>query len=115
MVPSNKQHCSPETYTFLHRKRSFDTRLVLAARHLAGAGLGRNLGSMAQTSSGEPPKRGMHRTVTGSHMDLSEMENLISGASTRGQETETSSLASSSQTGRSNIIQVCQLRRSDQY
>ncbi len=48
----------------------------------------------------------MHRTVTGSHMELSEMENLISGASTRGQETETSSIASSSQTGRSNIIQV---------
>ena len=61
---------------------------------------------MAQTGGPEPPKRGMHRTVTGSHMDLSEMENLIAGASTRGQETETSSLASSSQTGRSNIIQV---------
>ena len=61
---------------------------------------------MTQTGGPEPPKRGMHRTVTGSHMELSEMENLIAGASIRGQETETSSLASSSQTGRSNIIQV---------
>lgn len=48
----------------------------------------------------------MHRTVTGSHMDLTEVDNLISSASVRGQETETSSIASSSQTGRSNIIQV---------
>ena len=79
---------------------------ALAARHLAGAGLGRSVG-MAQAPAPEPPKRGMHRTVTGSHMDLSEMENLISGASLRGQETETSSVASSSQTGRSNIVQVC--------
>jgi len=58
------------------------------------------------SSAPEAPKRGMHRTVTGSQMDLSEMESLIHSASLRGQDTETSSVASSSQTGRSNIIQV---------
>lgn len=82
-----------------------DTPAQLAAKHLAGRGLGHSM-PMAQTSGPEPPKRGMHRTVTGSHMDLSEMESLIAGASTRGQETETSSIASSSQTGRSNIVQA---------
>ena len=39
-------------------------------------------------------------------MDLSELESIINGANVRDRETNTSSVASSSQTGRSNIIQV---------
>lgn len=65
--------------------------------------------SVGMASAGpEAPKRqtSMHRTVTGSQMELSEMESLIHSASMRGQDTETSSVASSSQTGRSNIIQI---------
>ena len=75
---------------------------TLAARHLAGA-----LSRVAAMASAASESGGIQRTITGSRMDLSELESIINGAIVRDRETDTSSVASSSQTGRSNIIQVC--------
>lgn len=62
---------------------------------------------MSSSTSGELPKRKMHRTITGSRVDLTELENVIQSASVRDFDVETSSVSSTrSGGGRSNIIHV---------
>ena len=80
---------------------------TLAARGLAGSVGGR--GGMNRTAtSGDASKSKMHRTVTGSRVNLADLENVIqSAAVANNTDVETSSVSSTrSGGGRSNIIQV---------
>ena len=80
----------------------------LAARQLAGSIGGGRGGGMTSPSVDTPTKRKIHRTVTGSRVDLTELENVIQSASVRDlTDVETSSVSSTrSGGGRSNIIHV---------